>query len=75
MIKYNSEDSIKLFNFVKNNFEWNSIKMWQDSENEPFPEKIKKKIDKDEIIKEMLNYPIKFDIENKDINHTVLYIK
>lgn len=67
MIKYNSEDSIKLFNFVKNNFEWNSIKMWQDNENKPFPKEIIKKIDKDEIIKNMFNYPINFDIENKDI--------
>lgn len=70
MIKYNSEDSIKLFNFVKNNFEWNSIKIWQDNENKPFPKEIIKKIDKDEInelIKNMMNYPIKFDIENKDI--------
>lgn len=70
MIEYNSEDSIKLFNFVKNNFEWNSIELWQDNKDKSFPEKIiKKNINEDEIngiIEFLMCYPIIFDIGNKD---------
>lgn len=70
VIQYNCEKSINLFNFVKNNFNWDFIKKWQNDKNIKFPlNTIKKNTKKDnEIINFLIGYPIEFDVNNKDIN-------
>lgn len=67
--KYNSEKSINLFNFVKNNFNWESIQKWQNSEDIQFPvnDITIDKNNTNDIIHFLMSYPIKFDIENNNI--------
>lgn len=78
-LNYNSNNSIKLFNIVKKNFNWKKIKNWQKNKNTIFP--INANLKKNNLfnnntktINYLIKYPIEFDLNNKDIEMDNDYI-